>query len=254
MTTTRFASIIASLLAAGAAAACTQPADLVPETCEDIADADPKAKDGEYTLYVDGDKSMPWNAYCHDMKTNPKEYLTLVRSGGDYNVSDLVLKAPVAGEVTETRLRTHFEKVRINPKYLTIDINDRTFAEASRAPVTLGSSPNETQVAKMPFGVAGSCLASAAAPTTTPLIAKSNIDLTGTGFVLAGDHCSGGMNNVGVEVVVSNDKTAMEIIAQSESAAPATSCAWNAPAEPSCPTSNPFASSSSEIVLAYAVD
>jgi hypothetical protein len=59
------------------------PAAPLPATCADIA----LPTDGEYTLYVGGDKGKPWTAYCADMATTPVEYLPLAMVLGDHNVS-----------------------------------------------------------------------------------------------------------------------------------------------------------------------
>jgi len=53
--------------------ACDPTSGMVafPETCQDAKDdavaAGDRPSDGSYTLYVDGDESLPWTAYCYEM-------------------------------------------------------------------------------------------------------------------------------------------------------------------------------------------
>jgi len=115
-----------------------------PKSCAEIATGDEDAKDGEYKLFVDADATKPWKAYCDDMRGAATEYLTLP-DGGDLNWSTFL-------DAAGNEVRTRFDKVRIDPVTLKIDISDQTFA------MSTGSlTHNGTTVTSMPFGVAMSC-------------------------------------------------------------------------------------------------
>ncbi len=94
-----------------------------PETCLDIreaaiADTGEAPADGDYTLYIDGDETKPWTAFCEGMnRADPAEYLTVDEDG---NFSQLSNGTEVA--VSEYR------RLRIDPTALTIDPLDATFA------------------------------------------------------------------------------------------------------------------------------
>ncbi len=90
---------------------------LLPATCADIRARQPNAGDGEYTLFVRGDGRFPLTLYCHDMRTNPREYLTLPNSNANY----ALIAYP------EGALITHYQKIRLNPTSLVVDVADYTF-------------------------------------------------------------------------------------------------------------------------------
>lgn len=176
-------TLIATFTAAGllAAAGCTaeQPGATDTEgaaSCREIVDADPTAADGEYILYVEGDRGRPWQAYCHDMAGQPREYLTLTAEGADRNQSRLRVYDGRGYSAVTTR----YERVRIDPRQLDVDIGDQTFATSEG-----GAEAGNTTVRSMPFGVAAAC-------STQPevaLIARSSIDLGGTPFILESGFC-----------------------------------------------------------------
>ena len=130
-----------------------------PSTCQDIVDYVPTAKDGEYTLYIHNEPTYRWLVYCANMQQGtPAEYLTL-----QYGENSSTF-ASASGQVT-----TQYDKVRINPQSLSVDIGDKTFA------VSTGSAMhNGVKLTSMPYGVAMSC----------GVVAKANINLRGTPFRL----------------------------------------------------------------------
>lgn len=160
----------APVTAAGVVTGDVLPAPApLPATCADIAAADPTAADGEYMLYVGGDARQAWLAYCADLATTPVEYLPLVAVLGDHNFSQYT----AGGASPGTSVRTSYLRLRIDPATLAVDIGDQRFAVSTGGLTHSGSTP----VSSMPFGVAMSCDARADG--------LANIDLRGTGFVLA---------------------------------------------------------------------
>lgn len=137
-------------------------------TCADLLAADPTAADGDYTLYLGGDDSKPWQVFCADMASAPAEYLPLVMVLGDHNFSQYT----AGGGSPGTNVRTSYLRVRIDPATLKIDIGDQRFA-ASTGSLYHGSS---VLVTTMPFGVAMNCGGNDG---------LANIDLTGTPFAIA---------------------------------------------------------------------
>lgn len=142
--------------------AVKNPPSFTPETCADVKAHDAAMADGEYTLYIQGQASLPWQAYCHDMAGSPSEFLTLPQGAGKNTAMHAASAASPGTDVV-----TVFQKVRIDPVALTIDIGDMTFARSTGSLDHAGK-----QVTSMPFGVAMTCGGKASA----------NIDLTGTPF------------------------------------------------------------------------
>lgn len=177
-----FLSLSGVLAAAAGALACTAPLDSapdfeLPETCRDVVDAAPDATDGSYLLYLEHDPLRPWEAYCHDMQNQPREFLTLPAETVDANTSRL---QSYDGRLYST-VTTTYRRVRLDPRTLEVDISDQTFADSSGAATVEG----RVDVRSMPFGVATAC-------STSPdidIAARSSIDLDGTPFALASDFC-----------------------------------------------------------------
>jgi hypothetical protein len=140
------------------------PAAPLPVTCADVG----AATDGEYTLYVGGDKGKPWTAYCADMGTTPVEYLPLAMVLGDHNMSQYT----AGGASPGSSVRTSYLRLRIDPMTLAIDIGDQRFSVSSGS---LQHSFSDA-VSSMPFGVAMSCGQDAGV---------ANIDLRGTESTIA---------------------------------------------------------------------
>lgn len=166
--------------AVGSASGSAVPVANKPATCADVLAADASAVDGDYTLYIGGDASKPWQAYCWNMAGSPAEYLPLVMVMGDHNFSQYT-STPGNGW---TDVRTSFLRVRIDPATLKIDIGDETFTSSTGL-----LYDNGIEVDTMPFGVAMSC-------SMTPGLA--NIDLRGTSFALASRFSPWGASPAGV--------------------------------------------------------
>lgn len=147
--------------------------DLIPvvfASCEAVKDADPAAKDGPYTLHVGGDPSKPWTAYCHDMDGKPAEYLTLVMTGKNLNFSQYT----AGGSSPGVNVRTNYEKIRIDPKTLLVDVSDQTFSTSAGGLMNSGGP----FVTSMPYGVAMDCAPQGFGIPT----GMGNVDLRGTPF------------------------------------------------------------------------
>ena len=124
--------------------------------------------------------------YCHNLATNPQEFLTLVRTNGSYNYSFF----PTGTWTTGTNVTTHFYKLRLDPQTLVVDITNRTFA------ATTGTN---SRTAAQPFGVADDC-------SNLPAKGLANIDLTGTPFAVSDAFVLGGYLPWGTNVFSAYDQ------------------------------------------------
>lgn len=179
-----------------------------PATCADIKAHTPAAADGDFTLYLDGDPTQPWTAFCADLATAPAEYLSVNASGNDSQYAS-------GGASPGATVTTQFSRVRFDPSSHKIDISDRTFATSTGMVNHAGSG---TVVTSMPYGVAMDCRG----PGSHAGLAS--IDLTGTRFVLdaATMFATGGSNPGGI-AQISTDRTRAKL-------AGGGNCGWTAPA------------------------
>ncbi|MFP2923848.1 GON domain-containing protein [Pyxidicoccus sp. 3LG] len=196
--------------------------DSIPVTCMDIRAADPLAVDGEYTLYLLGDASLPWTAWCHDMAGTPSEFLTLARTGPDTNFSQYTAGSKSPG----TTVRTTYTRLRIDPATLRVNTADQTFATSS------GSlNHGNTQVTAMPYGVAMTC---------NSALASANLDLRDTPFSVAPGQFSVGGSGPGGNAVFG---VANQVVTLSGGGY----CGWIA----SAGAFNPFNQSGAQLQLNY---
>ena len=165
-------------------------ASALPESAQDIRDADPTATDGEYTIYPNGNTQI-FSVYCYDMATNPREYLSLPNNGGSYNFGQYT----AGGASPGTNVKTNYQKIRIDPATLQVDIGDQTFATSSGS-LFHGS----THVTSMPYGVAMDCIT----PYSQSGIA--NIDLSDTPFAVADTFTVGGYMAAGSATFSQNNQ------------------------------------------------
>jgi hypothetical protein len=183
------------------------PSSSRPATCADIRATSPDARDGEYLLYVQGEATRAWTAWCHDMAGTPTEYLTLARTGAQANFSEYLAGDPSPG----TTVRTHYTRLRINPTTLVVDTSDQRFSTSTGE---LLHDP--TRVTSMPYAVAMSCTGDAEHP------AEASIDLRGTPFaVREGQFTLGGSGPFGDTSVQNGNQTL--------SMTGGGFCGWNAP-------------------------
>jgi hypothetical protein len=178
----------------------------VPRSCVDIAAHVPGGADGPYTLYLGGDLAKPWTAYCANLATTPREYLTL--TGGN------TARYVAGGASLGTDVTTTYAKVRIDPATLKLDVNDRLFAASQGAIDHAHSGVIATSVA---LGAAIDCVGSGAANAT------ASIDLTGTPFALTGAAAFAlvGTAALGTVAVTANNQRA--------AITGGGFCGWNAP-------------------------
>lgn len=152
---------------------CTDddPAVTFHETCADVQvavldETGDRPVNGTYTLYIEGDETKPWDAYCHDMnRSRPKEFITVNESDNYSQFSGTI-------EITETKYRRY----RIDPVSLKIDPLDDTFATTTGEILFL---PDERE--HIPAGWAQFGDGSVFGNDT----ARAKIDLTDTPFVFA---------------------------------------------------------------------
>lgn len=202
--------------------AAAQALSGVPVTCQDIKASTPEATDGYFTLYVGGDASLPWVAWCHGMAGTPAEYLPLERVGTDSNFAQYT----AGGSSPGTTVRTSYTRLRIDPVTLRVDTADQRFSSSSGS-LNHGS----TQVTAMPLGVAMSC---------NGTLAPANIDLRGTPFTVAtGQFTVAGSSAKG--------STAYSEVNRVVNLSGGGSCGWDAPAG----SFNPFNQSGAQLQLRY---
>jgi len=159
---TRFMTFVAALLASASLSAAAQ---FAPD-CAAIAEANPKAGDGEYLISPGG---KTFSVYCHDMAGTPREYLTLVNTGGSYNYS---LHGFVGGP--NAPVTTHYTRIRIDPATLLVNIGDQTFSTSEGYDCCYGTTP----VTSMPYANAASC------DGWFGRMGSANVDLTGLPFIV----------------------------------------------------------------------
>ncbi len=152
--------------------------EVLPETCQDIRDADPSAGDGDYEIYPNGNM---FTVYCHDMSGTPSDYLTLVNTGGNFNYGQYT----AGGASFGSTVRTNYSKVRLDPINLLVNIGDQTFASS------VGSLSHGGPVTSMSLGTAAACISGWNAA------GRANVDLTGTPFFVNDTFSVGGNDAAG---------------------------------------------------------
>ncbi len=129
-----------------------------------------------------------YSVYCNDMAGTPSEYLELINTGSIYNYGSYN-----AGGGTE--VKTSYQKVRLDPATLTVDIGDQTFASSSGL-IHHGAE----LVTSMPYGVAMDCIGRYSQAGT------ANIDLSGTSLAVNDTFAVGGYLAAGVATFSQNDQ------------------------------------------------
>ena len=145
---------------------------MFPASCAEVLVGAPGAPDGAYTLYAANDPARPWEAWCLDMDSIPKEYLTLVMTGEYDNFSSYV-----PGIWPGSTVQTHYTRIRIDPYCFLVDISDQTFASSTGQLIHWYGS---VLVTSMPYGTAMDCVA------PNSMSGRANIDLRGTPFAVLG--------------------------------------------------------------------
>ncbi|MBT8492271.1 MAG: hypothetical protein KJO07_04355 [Deltaproteobacteria bacterium] len=192
-----------------------------PASCAERVAGGSAPADGIYTLYLGGDPTMPWTAYCADTGATPVTYLPLVSVGEDQNFAQYT----AGGSSPGTSVRTSYTRIRIDPATLVVDIGDQRFSSSSGQLAHAGGD----QVSSMPFGVAMDC--------SNGENGLANIDLVGTPFAIAESFCQRGSSADGSSVLSSNDQI-VDLTGGGN-------CGWTAPSP--CPY-NPFNSTGGAIL------
>lgn len=161
----------------------TTPVTL-PRSCREARGLAPyPTADGDYTLYHDADVNRSWTAYCKDMNTlQPVEYLTLPEQTNGAN--NFKWGTFCGNSVNDTNAEIQFEKVKIDPYTLYIDMIDQTFATIIKT-----SSVGATGLR---YGHTRSCSNFCGGD-----IGTGKVDLTGTGFKVTDPFYSWGSSPVG---------------------------------------------------------
>ena len=195
-----------------------------PESCEQIRADAPQSTDGNRKLFITGDKTRPWDAYCLMSVTPALTYLNLTKTAAAENFSQYTAGGGSAG----SNVKTNYTKVRIDPATLKIDTNDKRYATSVGA-LTHGGMP----VTSMPYATAMGCVNNSAN-------GLANIDLTGTQFAIA----TGALvasNALGMTTPTPNGQV------RAVSMTGGGNCGWNAPSG----AFNPFNNSGSPLSLVY---
>jgi hypothetical protein len=143
-------------------------AGLLFTSCAELRAADPSLRDGDFKLYVGRDPGKPWTAYCYDMAGIPREFLTVAAEtnfGGFSNQGGGTVMAGV---------QSNYQKLRVDPSTLMVDVADRTFA-TSKGQAGQPSGGSFKTVTTMALGTAMDCSNGANK-------GRASVDLTGTPF------------------------------------------------------------------------
>jgi hypothetical protein len=183
---------------------CTRMRATPPASCQDIKSANPSAANGAYTLYVGGDVSKPWTAWCHNMAGTPAEYLSLPSTGASVNFSQYT--AGVNNGAGSTNVRTLFTKIRIDPITLRVNTGDQTFSTSS------GQLNHGGPVTSMSYAAAMNC------DFGNPGL--GNVDLRGTTFAVAANQFAVVGSYPSGEAIYSSDSQVVNLWGRGD-------CGWN---------------------------
>ncbi len=198
-----------------------------PSNCEQLRADKPTLTDGARKLFISGDKTKPWDAYCVMSVLPALTYLPLTNVAANQNFSQYT----AGGSATGTNVKTNYTRVLIDPATLKIDTNDKRFS-TSTGTLRHGGSTNVTA---MPYGTAMGCLAGMAN-------GQANIDLTGTSFAVGvGALAVGGSGAVGMTTPTPNGQVRVLTMTGGGN------CGWNAPAG----AFDPFNNSGTPLQLVY---
>ncbi|XP_041360983.1 uncharacterized protein LOC121377151 [Gigantopelta aegis] len=151
------------------------PATLLkPKTCSDVVAFKLGSTDGEYWLYPDGVRGQKVQIYCHNMASQPVEYVTL-RNMNDGEYPNLE-NPDCAGEhrLSDTAEwgSSNFTKIRVKVATMEVVRDDYTFVNVSNTPV--------------PYGEAGDCYTAHIEGGVAKCGVKGffKMDLAGTGLIV----------------------------------------------------------------------
>jgi hypothetical protein len=156
-------------LAFGGTSCLSDEADgqALPATCKDVKGITGGTADGVQTLFLEHDPAMSWPAYCADMNTaSPTEYLDLPSTsalGEVTNYAQYIEYKDVEGKQVGFLVKTRYDRVRIDPSTLAVDITDIRFATSDSTSLQDTVVPpvsvvfKDTTITHVPFGVAMQC-------------------------------------------------------------------------------------------------
>ncbi len=197
-----------------------------PETCEQIRADAPTTMDGNRKLFIGGDKTKSFDAFCLMSVSPALTYLNLTKTAAAENFSQYT----AGGGAPGTSVKTNYTKIRFDPLTLRVDTNDKRYATSTGA-VSQGTS----NVTSMPYATAMGC------QNGMPN-GLANIDLTGTAFAVAtGALATGGTSPVGAATPAPNGQV------RAIGLTGGGNCGWNAPAG----AINPYNSQGSTLTLVY---
>ncbi len=197
-----------------------------PSNCEQLRADKPTLTDGARKLFISGDKTKPWDAYCVMSVLPALTYLQLNNVAANQNFSQYTAGGPSTG----TNVKSNYTRVLIDPSTLKIDTNDKRFA-TSTGTLKHGAA----NVTSMPYATAMGCVGGNAN-------GMANIDLTGTKFAVAmGALALGGSGPVGMTTPTPDGQVRVLNMTGGGS------CGWNAPTG----AFDPFNNSGSPLQLVY---
>ncbi len=163
----------------GCSGAASDTTSAFPETCLEVQEnavneTGERPINGTYTLYIDGDETMPWDAYCHNMsRAEPSEYLTVDESNNFSQISD----------GNDMVAETSYRRYRIDPISLEINPLDTTFADSNfddfadaTLPADLDAIPAGWAEIQTSVWNSGTSASSEADLTGTPFVFSENLE------------------------------------------------------------------------------
>jgi hypothetical protein len=196
-------------------------------TCAGVRAFSPNAADGDYPLYIGGDRNKMWIANCVDMTTSPTTFLIVnpQNNQGMYKAG---------GGSPGTDVITNYARLAVSPgpgDKLFINAGNQRFAANNGASLKHSNDASKV-VTTMPIAVAMSCSGTKG---------TAMIDLTGTSFQVTQMFGIGGNQGSG-SIVVNPTSTSIALSGNG-------SCGWAAPT--SAPF-DPYNSHDFQIEITYA--
>ncbi|XP_056007341.1 A disintegrin and metalloproteinase with thrombospondin motifs 9-like isoform X1 [Ostrea edulis] len=145
----------------------------LPESCVDLANCSGTSTDGEYWIYPKATSGQRLKVYCHNMGTNPTEYLTLKYTNTfvQHDGSNWIIQWKQCQSNYKTPLKqATFSKIAINIQDMTVIGTDYTFASL-------------TGDFNLPFGTTADC-AGESFRSNCPYFGNAVINSRGTGMIL----------------------------------------------------------------------
>ncbi|XP_048755582.2 A disintegrin and metalloproteinase with thrombospondin motifs 9-like [Ostrea edulis] len=104
---------------------------LIPESCADLASCSVTSTDGEYWIYPKATSGQRVKIYCHNIRTNPKEYITLKYTNTfvEHDPSNFMTRWQTCRTDYKLPLKSAiFSRVAMNIQDMTVIGSDYTFA------------------------------------------------------------------------------------------------------------------------------